>query len=345
MNNSFWSNKEILITGGTGSLGKVLTKTIMKNCNVKGIRIFSRDELKQWEFRNELEYLVEKKELLPIPISFLIGDIRDKDRITLAMRNTDIVIHTAAMKQIPACEYNPMEAVMTNIIGTQNVLTAALKTKPEKVILISTDKANTPLNLYGATKMTAEKLFLFGNIYTAGRLPIFSCVRYGNVLGSRGSVIPLFKKQIEKNSSISLTSSSMTRFWISLDKVANFIIDRIQDMKGAEIFIPKMPSSYVIDIVNAIIRNKKMKISEIKTNIIGLREGEKLHETLINKEESPYVVEFKNYYIITRDQQITLPFSYSSNKENNFNFLNENDVYNLLIESGELKNNAKCSIF
>lgn len=337
MDSSFWNDKEILITGGTGSLGKILVKTIMKNSKVRGIRIFSRDELKQWELQNELQRLISEGKLPRTNVSFLIGDIRDKDRLILAMRKTDIVIHTAAMKQIPACEYNPKEAMLTNIVGSQNIVDAALITKPEKVILISTDKANQPLNFYGATKMCAEKIFLFGNVYTGGRQPIFSCCRYGNVLGSRGSVVPLFKEQIERDKRVTITDMEMSRFWITLSQVADFVLSKLEKMHGAEIFIPKMPSSTISDIVYCILKSKKMTWDDISVKIIGLREGEKLHETLINKSESHYSVEFKNYYIITRELQlINHEFTYNSSALNNNLFLDKESLYNLIIKSGEI---------
>jgi len=341
--NRFWCNKEILITGGCGSLGKILVKTIMKKCNPKGIRIYSRDEFKHFDFRNELERLINNKKLPRIPVSFLIGNIRDKDRLELAMNNVDIVIHTAALKSIPACEYNPSESMKTNIMGSQNVVDAALKTKPQKVLLISTDKAVSPLNFYGATKMCAEKLFIFGNVYAGTEAPIFSCCRYGNVIGSRGSVIPLFKKQIEEDGYITLTSEDMTRFWISLSQVADFIINRIEDMKGAEIYVPKMPSSYVIDVVRGILKNKGMEESDIEIKTIGLRESEKLNETLINQNEGDYTVEYLQHYIITRDKQPN-PYravgspQYSSDLEGNSSgFLYGDKLYEFLLKSGELE--------
>jgi len=333
----YLNNKEILITGGTGSLGKTLTKNIIKNCKVKGIRIFSRSEYNQWEMRNEINKLISIGEFPKVHISYLIGDIRDLNRLTLAMKGTDIVIHTAAMKQIPACEYNPMEAVLTNIIGTQNVIKAALETKPNKVMLISTDKANQPLNLYGATKMTAEKLFLFANVYTGGRPPLFSCCRYGNVIGSRGSVIPLFKKQMLENKHITITNIRMSRFWISLDRVSQFVLSRMGDMHGAEIYIPKMPSSYITSIIEAINTKYHLTWGDFTHEIIGLREGEKLHEVLINEEESKYTVRFNNYYIITRDLQPDIvPYTYSSNPKDNLLFLGDKGIIELLIEAGEL---------
>jgi len=269
-----WNEKEFLITGGTGSLGKTLTNLLLEKYCPRGIRIFSRDELKQWEMRNELS---QRFNLLPV--SFLVGDIRDRKRLELACKGVHIIIHAAALKQIGSCEDNPLEAINTNIIGAQNVLYAALENKVEKVIGISSDKSVYPINLYGATKLALERLFINANTYSGGRAPIFSCVRYGNVIGSRGSVIPLFKKQYAETGKITITDKSMTRFWITLDQVSHFILQAIEDMKGGEIFVPRMPSATVLEIATAICPDAKIEV-------VGIRPGEKLHETLITKEES-----------------------------------------------------------
>jgi len=269
-----WANKEILITGGTGSLGRTLTNTFLAashNWVPKGIRIFSRDELKQWEMKKEIDDRA--------PVSFLVGDIRDRKRVELATKGVDIIIHAAALKQVPACEDNPLEAIQTNVIGAQNVLYAALENDIKKVMAISTDKAVYPINLYGATKLCAEKLFIQGNVYSGGRSPLFSCCRYGNVLGSRGSVVPLFKEQYQKTGKVTVTDKRMTRFWITLPTVANFIIGAIDRMIGGELFIPKMPSAGIIDIINAV-------TPDAEVVDIGIRPGEKIHEILITKEEA-----------------------------------------------------------
>lgn len=305
-----WNNIEVLITGGTGSLGKALVKLLVEKyktlANPGGIRVFSRDELKQWEMKQSLGDLQGQKD--KINISFLVGDIRDRKRVELATKNVDIIIHAAALKQIGSCENNPLEAINTNIIGAQNVLYAALENNVKKVMAISTDKACYPINLYGATKLAAEKLFINGNTYSGGRYPKLSCVRYGNVLGSRGSVVPLFKKQFARNGKVTITDKSMTRFWITLSDVAKFILESIENMQGGEIFIPKMGSANITVLLEAIIPGH----CEIET--IGIRPGEKLHEILITKEESLNIKEFKNYYVIT-DKPIWefVPFEYTSN--------------------------------
>ena len=296
-------NKEILITGGTGSLGKTLVKMIL-NClpsqAPKGIRVFSRDELKQWEMKKKIDPAA--------PVSFLVGDVRDRKRIELASKNVDIVIHCAALKQVPSCEQNPLEAINTNIIGAQNILYAALENKVEKVLGVSTDKACYPVNLYGATKLAAEKIFIQGNTYSAGRNPRFSCVRYGNVLGSRGSVVPLFKKQFKDTGGVTVTDPNMTRFWTTLNQMASFILECIEKMKGEEIFIPKLGSASITTILEAVIPDINCKISKI-----GIRPGEKLHEILINKEESLKTKEYGDHFVITNKEiQYAKPFEYRS---------------------------------
>jgi FlaA1/EpsC-like NDP-sugar epimerase len=277
----FWLNKEVLITGGTGTLGKALTKKLLKEYPIKGIRIYSRDEAKQDNFRYELE-----KENLLNKVSFLIGDVRDKERLDMAMKKVNIVIHTAAMKQVPACEYNPIEAVKTNINGAVNVVSAAINNGVEKVMNIATDKGVYPINFYGCTKAVAEKLFTFANVYSPLFTKFSSC-RYGNVLGSRGSIIPLFKKQFEEKGYITITHKDMTRFWISLNRVVQFVLDRIEEVQGGEIFAPIMKSMSVIDLAKLIVPNTKI-------NVIGIRDGEKLHEYLISKEEMERTVIHSN---------------------------------------------------
>lgn len=270
---SFWTDKEILITGGTGTLGKALTKLLLSKYKPKGIRLYSRDEAKQEAFRNEL-----LSSNLSGAVGFLIGDVRDRERLTLAMRGVDIVIHTAAMKQVPACEYNPIEAIRTNIEGAVNVVNAAVENEVHKVMNIATDKGVYPINLYGCTKATAEKLFTFANVYNPGKT-LFSSCRYGNVLGSRGSIVPLFKKQFKETGVITITDPAMTRFWISLSKVVQFILDRIEEAQGGEIFAPVMKSMSVVDLAKVIV--PKAQFAKV-----GIRQGEKLHECLISKEET-----------------------------------------------------------
>jgi len=308
--------KEILITGGTGSLGKTLTKLLLSEHSPKGIRIFSRDELKQWEM---------KREIGPAPVSYLVGDIRDRKRVELASKGVDFIIHTAALKQVPSCEDNPLEAINTNIIGAQNILYAAVENKVKRVMNISTDKAVYPVNLYGATKLCAEKLFIQGNTYSGGRPPHFSCCRYGNVLGSRGSIVPLFRKQVKEIGTITITHKDMTRFWITLEDAAKFILRNLRDMQGGEIFVPIMPSATVQEVANAVTGDAPIKY-------IGIRPGEKLHEILITKEESRKTFEdlVNNQFVIfgLSDNTIYPEFEYRS--ETNHNWLTIEQIQEMI---------------
>ena len=269
------------MTGGTGSFGKKFTEIMLKEHNPSSIRIFSRGELLQMEMRNHFN---------DNRLRFLIGDVRDKERLYRAMNGVDIVVHAAALKQVPTCEYNPIEAVKTNIEGAKNLINGALDNYVKKVMAISTDKAVHPVNLYGATKMVAEKLFVQANAYSGYRETHFSCIRYGNVIGSRGSVVPLFKNQKESGE-ITITDENMTRFWITLDQGVRFVMNCIDVMKGGEIFIPKIPSMSVLDMAEAI-------APEAKKRIIGIRSGEKLHEILLTEDESRHSREFEGFYII-----------------------------------------------
>lgn len=279
------TDKTILVTGGTGSFGKAFTKELLKNCKPKAVRIFSRDELKQWEMEKELKDHPNFDVL-----RFFIGDVRDKDRLFRAMEEVDVVVHTAALKQVPTLEYNPFEAVKTNILGTQNVIECAIDTKVKKAIFISSDKAVNPINLYGATKLVAEKLFIQGNSYAGGRSTRFSVVRYGNVVASRGSVIPLFIEQA-KNNIITVTDERMTRFWITLEQGVKFVIDCIEKMVGGEIFVPKIQSMKIIDLARTIAPQAKIKIT-------GIRPGEKLHEVLIHRDETRHTKDLGSYFMI-----------------------------------------------
>jgi len=275
--------KILLITGGTGSFGQKFTEVILEKYNPKAIRIFSRDELKQ----SEMVQKFNNDERL----RFFIGDVRDINRLSRAMDDVNIVVHTAALKQVPFCEYNPFEAVSTNIIGSQNVIDAAINHNIEKVIAISTDKAVSPVNLYGATKLCMEKIMVASNSYVGSkRQTKLSCVRYGNVVGSRGSIIPLFKKQ-NLDRVVTITDKRMTRFWITLEQGVEFVIKCIEIMKGGEIFIPKIPSMKIIDLKNVIAPDCKIKY-------IGMRPGEKINECLIIEEESRHAVEYDNFFII-----------------------------------------------
>jgi len=279
--NSFLKNKTILVTGGTGSFGSSFVKYLLKNSRAKKIIVFSRDELKQSKMEAELK---------DDRLRFFLGDVRDLQRLQRAFIGVDIVVHAAALKQIPSIEYNPMEAIKTNIMGTANVIDAVIDNNVKRAILISSDKAVNPINLYGATKLCAEKLFIQANSYAGGRETKFSCVRYGNVVGSRGSVTPLFLEQKEKGI-LTLTDKRMTRFWITLEQGVKFVIDCINRMKGGEIFIPKIPSMKITDLAQAIAPKAKIKI-------IGIRPGEKLHEILLSSEGAVHSKELNKYFVI-----------------------------------------------
>lgn len=276
------ASKIILITGGTGSFGQKFTEIALKECNPKALRIFSRGELLQQQMQQRFNDDPR--------LRFFIGDVRDRERVYRAMNGVDIVVHAAALKQVPTCEYNPIEAVRTNIDGAMNVIDAAIDNGVEKVIAISSDKAVHPVNLYGATKLVMERLFAQANVYTGGRKSKFSCVRYGNVVGSRGSVIPLFLEQRE-NGKITITDEQMTRFWITLEQGVHFVIDCIDRMHGGEVFIPKIPSMKITDLADAI-------APEAEREVIGIRAGEKVDEILVTGEEARHTQEFDNYFVI-----------------------------------------------
>ena len=299
------------ITGGTGSFAKEFILSLIKKKTANKIIVFSRDEFKQLKLKEEklISQNLHK-------IRFFIGDVRDYSRLNVALRNNiDILIHAAALKQVPATEYNPFETVKTNVLGAQNVIEAALNNNVKKVIALSTDKACAPINLYGATKLTSDKLFINANLIKGKNKTIFSVVRYGNVLGSRGSVVPIFLKQ-KKQKFFTVTDKKMTRFNISLPEAADFVINCLKNMKGQEIFVPKIPSYKILDVVKAI--NPKPKIK-----IIGIRPGEKIHEEMISKNDSYSTIEFKDYYIIYPTYKKIISnvkegFSYSSDKNTKF---------------------------
>ena len=281
-----FKNKTILITGGTGSFGKACAKFLLKNYNLKKLIIFSRDELKQSEMSNSKDFLKYKN------LRFFIGDIRDFDRLKMAFRNVDYIIHAAALKQVPAAEYNPIECIKTNIIGAENIINASIENNVKKVICLSTDKAVNPINLYGATKLAADKLFQAAKNLVGKSEPSFSIVRYGNVSGSRGSVIPFFLKLKEDNiNEFPITDLRMTRFWITLDEAVKFVLNAFKISNPGEILVPKIPSIKIVDLVKAI--NSKGKIK-----VVGIRPGEKLHELLISDSENNVTREEKNYYIV-----------------------------------------------
>jgi UDP-N-acetylglucosamine 4,6-dehydratase (inverting) len=277
----FLNNKIVLITGGCGSFGQKFTEIVLKEYNPKVVRIYDNRELAEVEMERKFN---------DARLRFFIGDVRDKNRLYRATNGVDIIVHAAALKHVPKCEYNPIEAVRTNIEGAINVIDATIDNSVEKVMAISTDKAVHPINLYGATKMVAEKLFIQANSYTGGRKTIFSVTRYGNVVGSSGSVVPLFKEQKEKGE-ITITDKRMTRFWITLEQGIRFVINCIELMKGGEIFIPKIPSMKITDLAEIL-------APEAKRKIIGIRPGEKLNEELLTIEEVHHSKEFDKYFVI-----------------------------------------------
>jgi UDP-N-acetylglucosamine 4,6-dehydratase len=275
------NNKVIFVTGGTGSFGRAFVKTVLAKAKPKKIIVFSRDEWKQSEMAKELSHPC---------LRWFIGDVRDRNRLFRGMEGADIVIHAAALKQIPVCEYNPFEAIKTNVIGAENVIDAAIDLGVKQVVALSTDKAVNPINLYGATKLCAEKMFVQGNTYAASRKTRFACVRYGNVVGSRGSVVPLFLAQKETGT-LTVTDRRMTRFWITLEQSVELVLNALKNMAGGEIFIPKIPSMKIVDLAAAI-------APECQLQETGIRPGEKLHEVLITEDESLYTWEFPDYFVI-----------------------------------------------
>ncbi|OCH97570.1 UDP-N-acetylglucosamine 4,6-dehydratase (inverting) [Legionella jamestowniensis] len=278
-----FDNKSILITGGTGSFGKQYVKTILARYKPKKLIVYSRDELKQFEMQQEYNNACMR---------YFIGDVRDKDRLTQAMHGVDFVIHTAALKQVPAAEYNPMECIKTNIHGAENIIHAALHNEVEKVIALSTDKAANPINLYGATKLASDKLFVAANNVSGGHKTRFAVVRYGNVVGSRGSVVPFFQKLInEKAGYLPITDEKMTRFWITLQQGVDFVITNFSRMHGGEIFVPKIPSIRITDLATAM-------APDFHQEIIGIRPGEKLHEIMCPADDSHLTLEFSDHYVL-----------------------------------------------
>lgn len=273
-------DKSILITGGTGSFGRAFVTQSLKT-DLKRIIVFSRDELKQYEMAQDYQ---DRR------LRFFIGDVRDKDRLYRAFDGVDYVIHAAALKQVPAAEYNPMEAIKTNILGAQNVIDAAIDRNVEKVIALSTDKATNPINLYGATKLCSDKLFVAGNSYAGSKPTKFGVVRYGNVVGSRGSVIPYFQR-MKETGVLPITDPQMTRFWITLEQGVQFVMDSLERLHGGEIFVPKIPSMRITDLAQAIAPGCQQKI-------IGIRPGEKLHEMMISEDDARHSIDCGTYYII-----------------------------------------------
>ncbi|MBZ7966555.1 UDP-N-acetylglucosamine 4,6-dehydratase (inverting) [Campylobacter sp. RM9756] len=326
------NGKNILITGGTGSFGKTYTKILLQNYKPNKIIIFSRDELKQFEMAISFNHPCMR---------YFIGDVRDKERLNYAMNDVDYVIHAAAMKHVPVAEYNPMECIKTNINGAQNVIDACLENNVEKCIALSTDKACNPVNLYGATKLASDKLFVAANNIAGNKNTKFSVARYGNVVGSRGSVVPFFKKLIKEGAKeLPITDERMTRFWISLEDGVKFVLNNFEIMHGGEVFVPKIPSMKITDLAHALAPN-------LKTKIIGIRPGEKLHETMISSDDSHLTYEFNTYYVISpsiqftniksdfsinakgeKGQKVKDGFSYSS--DNNQEWVSEKDLLDII---------------
>lgn len=276
-----WSNKSVLVTGGTGSFGKKFVEQLLRVQKPRRIVVFSRDELKQHEMRQQFD---------DDSMRYFIGDVRDKERLMRAFDGVDIVVHAAALKQVPACEYNPIEAIMTNVMGARNVIDAAIDRHVGQVLALSTDKAVNPINLYGATKLCAEKLFVHANAYRRAGGTRISNVRYGNVIGSRGSVIPLFRRQ-RKSGQITITDPKMTRFWLTLEQGVGFVIKCIEEMHGGEVFVPKIPSMNIMDLAQAI-------APDCEINYTGIRSGEKLHEALLSEDEARHTRDAGSRYVV-----------------------------------------------
>ncbi len=273
--------KVVLVTGGTGSFGKAFIRTVLERHDPAAVRIYSRDELKQWELSRVLD---------DSRLRFLIGDVRSRERLELAMRGVDVVIHAAALKHVPICEYNPFEAVQTNVHGAENVVAAAIANNVPRTIALSTDKAVNPVNLYGATKLCAEKIVAQGNAYAGDSRSRFASVRYGNVVGSRGSVVPLFKQQALQGE-LTITDEAMTRFWITLEQAVDFVISSLGMMQGGEVFVPRIPSMRMVDLADAL-------APDASRRIVGIRPGEKIHEVLITEDESRHARLLSDRFII-----------------------------------------------
>lgn len=279
---TFLQGQSILVTGGTGSFGKAFISYALTHLDPARLAVFSRDELKQWETRNQFDNDPR--------LRFFIGDVRDEKRLERAMNGVDSVVHAAAMKQIDTAEYNPFECIKTNVIGAQNVVDSAIAAGVEKVVALSTDKASSPINLYGASKLASDKLFVAGNHYAAHSRTRFSVVRYGNVLGSRGSVVPFFRAAATTGV-LPITDERMTRFWITLDQAVQFVVDSFDRMSGGELYIPKIPSMKIVDLARAI-------APEADLEVVGIRPGEKLHEEMISEEDSRRTYEFEDHYVV-----------------------------------------------
>ena len=316
-----WERSTIMITGGTGSLGRQFVKTMIHDFKPQKLIIFSRDELKQHEMRSNG---------FDDPcLRYFIGDVRDIDRLRRAMKGVDYVVHAAALKQVPSCEYNPFEAVKTNVIGAQNVIDAAIDMDVKKVVAVSTDKAVNPVNLYGATKLCAEKIFIQGNSYSGQNGTRFSCVRYGNVVGSRGSVVPLFQEQ-KKNGTITITDERMTRFWIALPQAVELVLKAFAHMQGGEVFVPKISSMKISDLAKAVAPDSKIEI-------IGVRPGEKLHEILITSEDGRHTIDYDGMYVILPQLSWWKTQNYKSANKVSEGFNYSSDTNSIWLEVNDLQ--------
>lgn len=309
------NGKSVLVTGATGSFGRKFVDTVTQRFNPRKVIVYSRDELKQYEMGQERPGRTA--------VRYFIGDVRDRERLTMAMRGVDYVIHAAALKQVPAAEYNPMECVNTNVMGADNVVQAAIRAGVERVVALSTDKAVNPINLYGASKLASDKIFVAGNNLSGKDGPKFSVVRYGNVIGSRGSVVPLFRRLLAEGAeTLPITDPRMTRFWITLEQGVDFVLSSLGSMKGGEVFVPKIPSMSMPDLARAI-------APELPQKVIGIRPGEKLHEVLISRDDARHTVELDDRYIITpafhwwTNKAITIPGAHQV--EESFHFTSEDN--------------------
>jgi UDP-N-acetylglucosamine 4,6-dehydratase len=320
-----WAEQIVLVTGGTGSFGRKFVELMLKDFHPAKLIVFSRDELKQHEMR---EAGFDHPSL-----RYFIGDVRDQTRLRRAMHGVGIVVHAAALKQVPACEYNPIEAIMTNIMGGRNVVEAAIDSGVDRVMALSTDKAVNPINLYGATKLAAEKLFIQSNAYAGGMGTRFSCVRYGNVVGSRGSVVPVFVRQ-RQSGRITITDERMTRFWLSIDQGVRFTIKCIEQMQGGEVFVPKIPSMRVVDLATAVAEGCEIEY-------IGIRPGEKLHEVLLSEDEARHTLDVDDMYVVEptgalwfghdwRDRGRPLPEGFTYTSDNNERWLSPAEIRELV---------------
>jgi UDP-N-acetylglucosamine 4,6-dehydratase len=336
MHRNFFLGKSILITGGTGSFGQAFTKVILRNYKPKRLIIFSRGEAKQLEMASTFSQ--DKYKCL----RYFIGDVRDLERLKIAMRNVDYVVHAAAMKQVPASEYNPIECIKTNITGAQNIIISSIENRVKKVLALSTDKAVSPINLYGATKLVSDKLFISANNLSGNQGPIFSIVRYGNVYGSTGSVVQIFKKIMNTKKPFPITDANMTRFFLTLENGINFVIESFSKMIGGEIFIPKIFSIKITDLARCMDPNRSL-------DIIGLRPGEKIHEVMTSKDDNRSLIEFKNYYNLASSSvyKNLNKFLVNKNREKG-KFVNENFEFssekNKFLNDKEIKKMIKSDM-